>query len=102
MERLRGAVYIVVPAYNEAAAIHNVVHELRAEYSNVIVVDDGSEDATSAEARRGGAKVLRHLLNRGQGAALQTGIDYSIRRGAEVVVTFDADGQHRTEDVTIL
>ena len=92
-------VYVVVPAYNEASAVHDVARDLRAGFPNVIVVDDGSPDATGAEARRGGAVVLRHALNRGQGAALQTGIDYAIRRGAEVVVTFDADGQHRVEDV---
>ena len=94
-----GGVFIVVPAYNEAAAIHGVVGEIRSEFPNVIVVDDGSADATSAEAKRAGAIVLRHILNRGQGAALQTGIDYAVRHGAGVVVTFDADGQHRVEDV---
>jgi glycosyltransferase involved in cell wall biosynthesis len=95
----RDGVYIVVPAYNEAAAVHDVVRDLRSEYSNVVVVDDGSHDATAEEAQRAGAIVLRHVLNRGQGAALQTGIDYSVQRGAAVVVTFDADGQHRVEDV---
>ena len=95
----RGGVFIVVPAYNEAAAVYDVVRELRSEFPNVVVVDDGSRDATATEARRGGAVVLRHVLNRGQGAALQTGIDYSVRHGADIVVTFDADGQHRVEDV---
>ena len=94
--------YIVVPAYNEAAAIHRVVEELRAGFPRVIVVDDGSSDPTSSEARRAGATVLRHILNRGQGAALQTGIEYSVRHGADIVVTFDADGQHRTEDISRL
>lgn len=97
-----GGVFIVVPAYNEAPAIYDVVRGLRSEFRNVVVVDDGSRDATSAEARRGGATVLRHILNRGQGAALQTGIDYAVLRGADVVVTFDADGQHRVEDVARL
>jgi glycosyltransferase involved in cell wall biosynthesis len=95
----RSAVYIVVPAYNEAATVRDVVRELHSEFPNVIVVDDGSMDGTSAQARSAGATVLQHLLNRGQGAALQTGIDYCLRRGADVVVTFDADGQHRTGDV---
>ncbi len=95
----RGGVFIVVPAYNEASVVHDVVRDLRSEYGNVVVVDDGSRDATAAEARRGGATVLRHLVNRGQGAALQTGIDYSVQQGAGIVVTFDADGQHRVEDV---
>jgi polyprenyl-phospho-N-acetylgalactosaminyl synthase len=95
----RGGVYIVVPAYNEAAAVYDVVRELRSHYANLVVVDDGSSDDTSNEARRGGAIVVRHVLNRGQGAALQTGIEYCILNGADVVVTFDADGQHRVEDV---
>lgn len=95
----RGGVYIVVPAYNEQAAVYDVVRNLRSNYENIVVVDDGSRDHTSGEAARGGAIVLRHALNRGQGAALQTGIDFSLRRGAEIIVTFDADGQHRVEDV---
>ena len=81
MQISRGGVYVVVPAYNEAAAVFGVVDELRRAYPNVVVVDDGSRDDTSAEARRAGAIVLRHVLNRGQGAALQTGIEYGLRRG---------------------
>lgn len=99
IQQTRGGVYVVVPAYNEAAAVHQVVRSLRTEFANVIVIDDGSSDETALEAARAGAVVLRHVLNRGQGAALQTGIDFALRRGAEVVVTFDADGQHRPEDV---
>lgn len=99
MQISRGGVYVVVPAYNEARAVYDVVREIRRLYEAVVVVDDGSGDATSAEARRAGAVVLRHVLNRGQGAALQTGIDYCRSRGARVIVTFDADGQHRVEDV---
>ena len=95
----RAGVYIVVPAYNEAPAIHDVVRDLRSEFANVVVVDDGSDDATAENARGAGAIVLQHIVNRGQGAALQTGIDYSVQHGAEVVVTFDADGQHRVGDV---
>ena len=99
MRKTRDGVYIVVPAYNEGSAVYDVVCELRSLYPNVVVVDDGSHDTTSAEAKRGGAIVLRHVLNRGQGAALQTGIAFSVKQGANVVVTFDADGQHRVEDV---
>lgn len=92
-------VFVVVPAYNEGPAVHDVVRGLRAVFPNVVVVDDGSSDSTAAEARRAGAVVLRHILNRGQGAAIQTGITWAVRRGAEAIVTFDADGQHRVEDV---
>jgi polyprenyl-phospho-N-acetylgalactosaminyl synthase len=97
-----GGIFVVVPAYNEAAVVHDVVHGLRAVYPNVVVVDDGSRDDTAREAYRAGAVVLRHVLNRGQGAALQTGIDYCLLQGADTIVTFDADGQHRVEDVTRL
>lgn len=92
-------VFVVVPAYNESAAVGGVIGDLKTEFPDVVVVDDGSRDRTSAEAARAGAVVLRHVINRGQGAALQTGIEYALRAGADVVVTFDADGQHRVEDV---
>jgi glycosyltransferase involved in cell wall biosynthesis len=95
-------VYVVVPAFREAGCIKSVVWEVTRQYPNVIVVDDGSPDDTAALARRGGAVVLQHPLNRGQGAALQTGIEYALRRGAEYIVTFDSDGQHRVEDIAEL
>ncbi|HLL20649.1 MAG TPA: glycosyltransferase family 2 protein, partial [Kofleriaceae bacterium] len=69
---------------------------------NVVVVDDGSRDATAERARAGGAVVLRHSINLGQGAALQTGIDYALRRNADAIVTFDADGQHDPADIPTL
>ncbi|MBI4719291.1 MAG: glycosyltransferase family 2 protein [Planctomycetes bacterium] len=95
----RDCVFIVIPAYNEAERIGRTVAEMRAEYPQVVVVDDGSSDATAAAAATAGAQVLRHVINRGQGAALQTGIEYALRRGAGFVVTFDADGQHDVADV---
>ena len=98
----RAQVFIVVAAYNEGGCIEGVVRELRASYSNVVVVDDGSTDRTHEAALRTGAHVLRHVINRGQGAALQTGIEYALQQGAKYVVTFDADGQHRVEDVAVL
>ncbi len=92
-------VIVVVPAYNEGATIEAVVRELRAEGVRVVVVDDGSKDDTGAVARSAGAEVLRHAINRGQGAAIQTGIAHALRRAADVVVTFDADGQHDAKDI---
>ncbi len=94
--------YLILPAYNEAATIGSVVREVKELYANVLVVDDGSADATGVKARAAGATVLRHPVNRGQGAALQTGITFALRCGAECLVTFDSDGQHRVEDVAAL
>jgi glycosyltransferase involved in cell wall biosynthesis len=94
--------FIVVAAYNEAAVIAEVVGELLFTYPRVVVVDDGSADGTAAVAREAGAIVLHHSLNRGQGAALQTGFDYCLLHGARYAVTFDADGQHRMEEIALL
>lgn len=93
---------VVIPAFNEAEAIGTVVAELVQRGYGAVVVDDGSHDQTSAVARRNGATVLRHAINRGQGAALQTGIAYALVHGAEQIVTFDSDGQHAAEDVDAL
>jgi glycosyltransferase involved in cell wall biosynthesis len=93
------AAFAVVPAYNEAQVLGESVRALTAAALRVVVVDDGSTDETAAVARAAGATVLRHAINRGQGAALQTGIAYALRRGAEQIVTFDADGQHGAEAV---
>lgn len=92
----------MIPAFNENDAIGDVVIELRRLYRNIIVVDDRSSDDTGATAFRAGATVLRHPINLGQGAALQTGIRYALSRGAEYIVTFDADGQHRADDIRVL
>ena len=91
--------YVVIAAYNEGAVIRSVVGEVAARGYPVVVVDDGSRDDTAAAARIVGVTVLRHAVNLGQGAALQTGIDYALRRGARQLVTFDADGQHSVEDI---
>jgi glycosyltransferase involved in cell wall biosynthesis len=97
-----GGVWIVVPAYNEARVIAGVVSELEPNAHRIVVVDDGSSDSTAATAVRSGAIVLRHPINLGQGAALQTGIEFALARGAEFIVTFDADGQHRAAEIATL
>lgn len=95
--------WIVIPAYNEAATIETVVGSLLASgYSSICVVNDGSADATSALARGAGAHVVDHVTNFGQGAALQTGIRYAIARGAQYLCTFDADGQHSPRSIADL
>jgi polyprenyl-phospho-N-acetylgalactosaminyl synthase len=92
-------IVVVIAAFNEAGVIGAVLRELRQSYPNVVVVDDGSSDSTSVCALAGGAVVLRHPINLGQGAALQTGIAYALARGGEFIVTFDADGQHAAADI---
>lgn len=92
-------VYIVMAAFNEGTCIEQVVREVRASYPNIVVVDDGSEDDTFQSACKASKYVLRHAVNRGQGAALQTGIEFALQQGAGTIVTFDADGQHRVEDI---
>ncbi len=91
--------FVVVPAYNEEQTIGEVVHSLRPYADHVLVVDDGSTDRSGVIASEAGAQVITHVMNRGLGAALGTGISEAFRRGADAVVTFDADGQHRAEDV---
>lgn len=93
------ATWLVVPLYNEAQVIRSVVAQARETFPNIVCVDDGSSDDSVAEARAGGARVVVHAVNLGQGAALQTGIRYALLDpDARYFVTFDADGQHRTED----
>ena len=92
-------VWVVIPAYLEAEAIGTIVRETAEAGYSVVVVDDGSTDATATVARRAGAHVVIHPVNLGQGAALQTGIEYALRRDASFIVTFDADGQHQVADI---
>ncbi len=95
-------IWIVVPAYREAGRLGATLDALCASYPNVVVVDDGSEDRTSEVAAEHPVWVLRHLINCGQGAALQTGIDFALARGAGLIVSFDADGQHGVDDIARL
>jgi glycosyltransferase involved in cell wall biosynthesis len=86
---------VVMPAYNEAQRIREVVKAVRSQVrADVLVVDDGSADATAAEARAAGATVASHAANLGYGGALQTGYRYALRRGYDAVLQLDADGQH--------
>jgi glycosyltransferase involved in cell wall biosynthesis len=96
-------VWIVVPAFNEAPVIGKVIADVRSVFDNVVCVDDGSSDGTGEIALRAGAHLVRHPVNLGQGAAIQTGVEYArARPGAQVFVTFDADGQHRVKDVVTM
>lgn len=93
-------IVVVVPAFNEAASIGPVVQGLfKHGFTSVVVVDDGSSDDTARLAAEAGAVVLRHPINRGQGAALETGNEFARRQGADFVVHFDADRQFNPADI---
>ena len=96
-------VWLVVPLYNEAAVIADVVREARAVFPTLVCVDDGSRDASADLAEQAGAAVVRHPVNLGQGAALQTGFEYALGDPTmRYVVTYDADGQHQIRDVEVM
>ncbi len=97
-----GSLWVVIAAYNEETVIGGVIAGVRAAGYPVVVVDDGSADGTAAAAEAAGAIVVRHPINLGQGAGLQTGIEYALSAGAATIVTFDADGQHRASDIAVL
>ncbi len=98
-----GDVLVIVPAFEEGAVISEVVANLLVTFPNVLVVDDGSGDDTGERAKSAGAHVARHLVNIGQGGALQTGFRVAGQLPQfSWVVTFDADGQHRVEDAARL
>ncbi|MFH1650183.1 MAG: glycosyltransferase family 2 protein [Candidatus Woesearchaeota archaeon] len=100
---VKKSTWIVIAALNEAKRVGSVVRGLRKRgYVHVVVVDDGSTDATSAIARKAGARVVRHVINRGQGASLQTGMEFALEHGAKYIVHFDADGQHDADELHVL
>lgn len=95
--------WLVVPLYNEGSVVHDVIAAALPTFPRIVCVDDGSTDDSVACARRAGAVVVSHPINLGQGAALQTGIDFALRQpGTRYVVTFDSDGQHRVEDAAAM
>ena len=92
-------VWVIVRCFNESQVVRGVIEELRQYFPNVVGVDDGSRDTSSAEMVAAGALVVRHAINLGGGAALQTGIEFALLDPhAQYFVCFDADGQHRPED----
>ena len=91
--------WIVIPAYMEETVIAQTIYDARSRFKNVVDVDDVSADATATVAFAACAHVIKHPINLGQGAALQTAIDYAVLKGARFIATFDADGQHTITDV---
>jgi glycosyltransferase involved in cell wall biosynthesis len=96
-------ILIVLPAYNEAKIISKVISDIKKEgFSNILVVDDCSTDSTFEIAEKAGAKVLRHVINRGAGGATNTGIAYAKENNYDYVVLMDSDGQHSPKDISKL
>ena len=92
-------VVVVIPAYNEACTIREIAAAVKQFVPNVVVVDDGSTDNTSAALAGLAVTMLRHPRNQGKGAALRLGIEYALKQGAAAVLTLDGDGQHRPDDI---
>ena len=99
--KIMSTTFIVIPAHNEADTIAQVVRDVRTAFKEcrVVVVDDCSTDDTWQRARETGSVVLRHIINRGQGAALRTGTEYALLQGADTIVHFDADGQFLAAEI---
>jgi polyprenyl-phospho-N-acetylgalactosaminyl synthase len=94
-------IYITIPLYNDEKMILKVIKSLNESgYENIVVVDDGSKDNGDEVVRKNtNTIVAKHIINRGQGAALQTGMEIAIRKGAKYIVHFDSDGQHDVKDL---
>ena len=96
----RSDVWLIVPCFNEGQVIGDVLAEALKTFPNIVAVDDGSSDDSAERIHAAGAHLVRHPVNLGQGAALQTGVEYArAQPDAEYFVTFDADGQHQVKDV---
>lgn len=98
--RIYDDVALIIPAYNEGSAIADTINKIPNSFSTIIAVNDGSGDDTAEQILSTHAQLVSHPINLGQGAALQTGIEYALlNTHIKYFVTFDADGQHRIEDV---
>ncbi|MGH3728584.1 MAG: glycosyltransferase family 2 protein [Micromonosporaceae bacterium] len=95
--------WVIIPVYNEEKVVAQVITELLPMFPHVVCVDDGSRDSSASEIAGTGAHLIRHPVNLGQGAALQTGLSYALARtGSQYFVTFDADGQHQVADAAAM
>ncbi|QGU02991.1 Poly-beta-1,6-N-acetyl-D-glucosamine synthase [Corynebacterium kalinowskii] len=95
--------WLVIPCYNEGSVIQDVIENARKTFPNIVAVNDGSADDSAERIHAAGAHLVNHPVNLGQGAAIQTGVEYArMQPGAEYFVTFDADGQHQVKDVVAM
>ncbi|RLC36429.1 glycosyltransferase family 2 protein [Candidatus Falkowbacteria bacterium] len=92
-------VFCVIPAFNEAGTIEKVIQDVKPYVEKIVVVDDASTDKTYDLAKKYNVAVLRHVINRDQGAALQTGNQYALKNGADIIVHFDADNQFVASEI---
>jgi polyprenyl-phospho-N-acetylgalactosaminyl synthase len=93
------SVFIIIPAYNEHTVIQTVVKQITNLSYSVVVIDDGSNESLSSAFKNISVYFLRHRINLGQGAALQTGIEFAVKKNASYIITFDGDGQHEPDDI---
>lgn len=95
--------WLIIPCFNEESVIGDVITNARATFPNIVAVNDGSADNSAAAIHAAGAHLVNHPVNLGQGAAIQTGVEYArAQPGAKIFVTFDADGQHQVKDVVAM
>ncbi|HNZ86253.1 MAG TPA: glycosyltransferase family 2 protein [bacterium] len=92
-------IFIIIPAWNEEKNISSVLDELTTQYENIVVINDSSTDKTSEIVKKYPVVLLEHIINRDQGASLQTGNDYALKNGADIIVHFDADGQFLVNEI---
>jgi len=99
MSRQIEPIFVIIPCYNEHEVLADLLNQLTATPYEIVLIDDGSDPHLYTFVENRGIHYLRHEINLGQGAALQTGMTYALRQGAEILVHFDADGQHQVADI---
>ena len=92
-------VYILIPLYNEATVIEDLVKQLSLEFDNIVIINDGSTDNSQEILERLDIHLINHPINMGQGSAISTGFNYIYKTDAKALITFDADGEHKTKDM---
>ena len=96
---MKKKIFVVLPARNEEKHISKIVKSIKKYTNTVVVVDDGSDDKTSENAKKSKAIVLKHIVNLGKGAALKTGCDYATKNKADIIIVIDADAQHDPKEI---